>query len=129
MLEYIYTMKVPVICTFDSAKEMYMLGDKYNLPPLRTAGFTTLCTVIKSTCIVYSVKGKLDRMIAMVEDIWSASEVDQLSHGAFKSAALEGLRVPARSLLDEVDFQSLIWRNKSFGLAFMKEMMGTSRTK
>ncbi|KAK5094189.1 hypothetical protein LTR70_004239 [Exophiala xenobiotica] len=119
LLEYLYTLDLTYSCA-KYGEIAYLLGDKYGLLPLRTAGKNQLIRWFgKGTRVLDSLKD--EKKAAYLYDLgrlwsWEMEDVTEI-----KDAVLAGLCISVRSgpLLQHRGFQKFLRRNKDLSLELM----------
>lgn len=121
MIEYLYTLELPPLVGLTQAKDVYFLGDKYELPKLRdhAASCYSDCLAIICKPHVYSENASKEWMLSIVEDLWmwTIPGTDKL-----KQVVLDCLCQSASKVIEDEVFQDFFSRNKDFEMAFMRAL-------
>ena len=130
MLEHLYTLDRPTILTGplaasftnrNIAEQAYLIGDKYDLPDLRSAGYSSLENMVRNVFQSWDVKNETTRKrtIAWIQTVWSWKHTELKKMRELCADRLAGM---SESILDFEPFQKLMWENKEFGMEFIKAM-------
>lgn len=121
MLEYLYTLQIPALNTFDHMKMAYTLGDKYDLPKLRDAGLEALCRHLQDRCASWDKQSALQKSAtaSVIEEVWTWTYQDT---NKFKKAILDGLCASSTRVVEDPLFQEMVSRNSDLALEFIKAL-------
>lgn len=125
MLEYLYTLDLPTLASASAAKVAFVLGDKYNLPKLRHEALVMLFHMVDMVDDTWPQHlDHVDFDIALIEEIWTWTYADI---GKLKKEILKVLCKTASVVIRDEKFQSLLSRNKSFAMDFIRALADNQR--
>jgi len=124
MNEYLYTLQVPALSEYAAAKLTYIVGDKYNLPALKDAGCAFMYKWLQAKFRDFYSKPK-DEKTTLLGTIGELSKWTYPDTAKFKEAVIRGLVSSAGSNLGDTHFVDFMWRNREFGLVFMRSAVGS----
>ena len=123
LLEFLYTLQIPTwgsgTVAFATAERAFFLGDKYGVPSLRDAGLSKLkeyVTNVTEAWVKYGA-GVNVSWVNRFDGVWSW---DQEGSGALRETIISALLPISKTVIELVEFQDLVWKNRDFGLAFMR---------
>lgn len=126
MLEHLYTLEKPTLLTAKAkdpniAEKAYIIGDKYDLPSLRSVGKSSLEAMTRVQFQSWDAKNEASKQktIVWIQRIWSWKQ-DGLKY--MRELCVDRLAGMSESILDFEPFQKLMWENKEFGMQFIEAM-------
>lgn len=126
MLIYLYTLEPPRISTIANAEQCYLLGDKYALPSLRTAGFQQIFSCIDRDIYRWNSLSEQQKTqwVDFLDRVWTWTMPDSL---AIRLAMVHQLSGVGDLVIEYEPFQELLELHPDFNLALMRAMFKATK--